>query len=233
MKTLHLAYVALLFPAIVFGPAPAHAELVQYSYTGNSFTDVSRNSDYSTSMSVTGFFTVPSVLDCSSTCDLLALFTPRQNLTWSFSDGLSTLTDSSTPASNRPDHFIVTTDPTGMVIETWDILLSGDGPTAGCHGLQDCFITTQNDAVIDQGEYVGPAGAGTFRFDASVSGDPGSWNCQIVGSAARCGTAQVDEPRELALVLAAVLAAWISVARRAATSRSRLLAQQCSRARRV
>ena len=225
MRTLWLAYTALLFGTVVFGSAPGHAEPVKYAYTGKAFTDISPNgSDYTTSMSVSGFFTVPSVLDCSSTCDLLSLFTLQQDLNWSFTDGLSTLTASSIPLTPGSDHFIVTTDATGMFIQTWDIFLSGNNLASGCHGLQDCSVTTQNDDVKDQGEYVGPAVGlpGVTRYDASVSNKPGTWECQ-----APCGTpAQVDEPRGLGLLLIAALTAWISVlGRRSVRKRGCLQAQ--------
>jgi hypothetical protein len=124
-----LNLIGLIGCAILLGTAQAHA--TTYTYTGNNFTTITDNTDptgaYTTSMSVTGSFTVANPLPNFFS----GLITPTS---FSFSDGRNTITNSN--AGIAGTFFDVFTNGTGAVIN-WDIsvtmpntnFVTGLGPT--------------------------------------------------------------------------------------------------------
>src|SRR5262249_34330025 len=127
------------------------------------------------------------------------------------------------------------------MVSTWNIEVQRDSegcytPTASNQvAASDCSIGTASGSQGDFALYTAALSSGGSIVPEGAGPSGTAWSCRFVGDKVQsCGTpARVDEPKALPLLFAAVLAAWISVARRAATSRSRLLAQQCSRVRRV
>jgi len=81
---------------------------VTYHYTGNHFTDVV--APYTTSDSISGSVTLSSALG-----DNLTNFQPSVN-SFSFTDGISTITSSSSNSTGNPDRFVFNTDAAGDII---------------------------------------------------------------------------------------------------------------------
>jgi hypothetical protein len=136
-KTLSLGFFMLMFLL----PLPLLADTI-YTYTGNGFTTVTGL--YSTSMSVSGSFTVAGgPLSCSAGC----AFTP---LSFNFSDGVQNITNINAQSAQ----FTITTDGSGAIF-AWDILLH-----QVLNGGYYASIYTYSDPLtaIDEGYICGPNG---------------------------------------------------------------------------
>lgn len=94
----------------LFLPLSALADTYTYTYTGNDFTVV--QGSYTLSDSITGEFTLSAPL-----ADNLTTLTGITPVSFSFSDGIQTLTQADAPSS-----FSVETNSSGMITE-WYILL--------------------------------------------------------------------------------------------------------------
>lgn len=101
-------FFALLAALLV--PLPASAGTVTYTYTGADFTSVSGS--YTTSDSVSGEFTLPAPL-----ADNLTVLTAITPTSFSFSDGVQTLTQANASAG-----FDVATNSSGSITQ-WYILI--------------------------------------------------------------------------------------------------------------
>lgn len=140
-----------------------------YTYTGNDF-EVGEGL-YTTSDFVSGFFTVATPLGDNL---VFGNITP---LTYSFSDGVQTFTNSAPPTDVT---FEVATDASGA-ITAWDVSLST--------GLN---IVSTDSISSDFGE----AGASI----GENIGDPGGWVASLSGSGSGSGTSTVPEPQDLGFV---------------------------------
>jgi PEP-CTERM motif len=97
-------------------PIPMLADSITYTYTGSDFTSV--NGPYTTADSVTGEFTLSAPL-----ADNLTTLTDITPVSFSFSDGVQTITNLSvTPSYNHVD-FEFETDATGD-ITFWNVEIS-------------------------------------------------------------------------------------------------------------
>ena len=125
----------------------AHAATYTYTYTGNDFTYAV---GYTTSMSVTGSFTLSSPLGDNMS---LATISPAS---FTFSDGKQTITNS----TGGIIFFEVATDASGD-IDYWDIVVH--------HNMSE--ITTKNisgGTIRDEGDYM-------TNPNANNTNDAGTW----------------------------------------------------------
>src|SRR5262245_51093854 len=174
-RNLKAALAAAVIVSQVLANAPVMADTI-YTYTGNNFTSVLINSTppagaYTTSMSVSGSFTLANPLAAGLSADISALV-----LNFSFFDGRSTL-DTSTTLSLK--FFQVSTDAVGH-ISAWKINLFQPFPA---HlGDQYALITTDS-SIFDSGQ-LGECN-GTFANgncnsassdQGTVSNNPGTWS---------------------------------------------------------
>jgi hypothetical protein len=143
---------------------------VTYTYTGNDFSNAVP--PYTTSNSVTGSFTVASPLGAN----LALQQTPY--LSYSFSDGVETITDLNAylPFLENID---VATDSNGN-ITNWSVtILSNNDPTfnhiytENYHGSLDLIVT-------DLGDLLTPVSPGLASIGEGVNfSDPGTWTSNI------------------------------------------------------
>jgi hypothetical protein len=132
---MHMRFLALL--AFLILPLPLMADPITYTYTGNDFTSLF-GSGYSTSDSVTGEFTLSVPL-----ADGLTALTAITPTSFSFSDGIQTITSATTSGNV----FEVETNATGDITK-WQIGIEiGEGATLSGITTE---LTTLN--VSDAGE---------------------------------------------------------------------------------
>jgi hypothetical protein len=133
---------ALALAVLAVSPAALLADTYVYTYTGLDFTDAS--GPYTTSDSVTGSFTLSSALP-----DDLTSFTTIAPVSFSFSDGVDTISNTSFDLDG--DSFAVETDGSGN-ITAWSIyLVAGPG---GFSGENQINISSSSDqGVNDYHEY--------------------------------------------------------------------------------
>ena len=138
-------------PVCLFAFAlPAMADTV-YSYTGNDFT--STLGAYTTSDSVSGSFTLATPLG-----DNFAFSTPIDVLSYSFTDGIDTITDLN---QSQPLTIDVATDSSGDIIEWAVVSISGDEHLGTVNALGYTIDGGNFDLSSDAGWNLGSAGAWT------------------------------------------------------------------------
>lgn len=158
-------------------PTSALADTM-YIYTGNAFTDAT--APLTTSDSVTGYFTVASPLGANLS---LGPITPTA---FSFSDGVDTLTD--TTSSVSPIQLVLGTDASGA-ITSW--IISVDVPNVDAIGTSNLAGTVED--VGNEGKAV----IGLPTIGGSVFGDPGTWSVRTTGDPS---PSAVPEPSSLMLL---------------------------------
>jgi hypothetical protein len=146
---------------------PAMASPVTYTYSGNDFEVVT--GPYSTSDSISGFFSVASALP-----DNLA-FTPDDvTLTsYSFTDGVQTFSSISPPTNV---FFEIGTDASGN-INKWDITLGSSSPDNSLSTFSLGSDSGQNGGSL--GEELGSPG--TWTMSGSTSSVPEPQNVALLG----------------------------------------------------
>jgi len=163
----------------------AQANMI-YQYTGNTFDTISDTtppaSSFTTSMSVTGSFTVSLALSPMGLTDISGSV-----LAYSFSDGRSVLNETNSQIAA----FMVGTDGNGQ-IDTWWITVMEPDSYSGV-GDQRVLISTQNDpgqSVTDWGwlyECFVPLGGTSCAANLDYGENtfnPGSWSTVPVPAAA-------------------------------------------------
>lgn len=193
---------SLALLAAVLSPLSALADTT-YSYTGQPFTDVS--GAYTTSNAITGQFTLAAPLAPSIATD--TAITP---LTFSFTDGLQTVTNTSTLT---PDTFFtIQTNATGN-ISLWDIYITFTTPDGEAHleTLDDVigpFLAVADEATHDH------SSESSLIIDAGTNtGLPGTW------TKATTPTAATPEPASLTLLATGLAATGTMLTRRRIRSR--------------
>jgi hypothetical protein len=142
------------------------ANATTYTYTGLNFSpsDIAvectsppcNTVAYTTSDSVTGYFTVPAPLSPNTA------YAPLVPTTYSFSDGIQTLT----PSNSVIDLFRIYTDASGG-FENWVIIIFAY--SCDSFGMGFCFISTAK-VMGDVGETYLPPDNGSTYADAPPSG---------------------------------------------------------------
>ncbi|HHO58812.1 MAG TPA: hypothetical protein ENJ64_01120 [Thiotrichales bacterium] len=170
----------LFLQALTIAPASA---AVTYRYSGNTFNTFSAPTSYTSAMSVTGSFELAAPLAAN------LFFADLNPLSFSFSDGINTITDATATQSS----FQFATDFTGE-IAGWRISVStSDGFVFA--GDTIFSIETVADPVLgnffDRGRIqtcLFPANntrCGSFTDDfGSIFGEPASWNLVPLPAAA-------------------------------------------------
>jgi hypothetical protein len=160
---------AIVFAAALSAmfPASSSADVI-YTYTGNAFTLLSNDGNFSND-SVTGSFDLTAALGNSTGPQTI---TP---VAFSFSDGPDTINNSNASFAS----FNITTGPSGQVTY-WNIELTTDTGL-----LIETINNLQTSAVFDQGQYVASYGEiinspGTWV--ASVP-EPSTWAMMLLGFA--------------------------------------------------
>jgi hypothetical protein len=162
------------FLALSVGAAKANTI---YSYTGVHFTDFGRGlvgfADYTTSMNVFGSFTLatslaPGLTNVDITADLTS---------FSFFDGINTLTDLNTSGGNKT--FSVSTDVLGK-ISAWGIIMqTGISDTGISFRIRTRFdgVGAADDGQIKQcTNYSGGSSCTNgFTSNFGLALDPGTW----------------------------------------------------------
>ena len=152
---------AILLALAAFGPSGAKAD-VTYYYTGNDFINIYNSPDptapYTTNDFVSGTVVLSAPLGDSFTGYLAPV-------SFSFSDGVQTLTNTS-PSSTSPS-FYFSTSSTGAIVD-WDIAVSGEGTdfiiTDGYGSDQGIY-----DNGFDQAYNFGPVGVWTTPEPMSLA----------------------------------------------------------------
>jgi hypothetical protein len=173
-----LAAAALLFT--VASATPAHASVI-YTYTGNPFNVLQGNS-YSAQDGVAG------VMELGTTLGANLSSTSLTPLTFSFSDGVKTITQANASSAS----FVVSTDGLGN-ITTWEISLAIPFGVGG----PPVVITTTNTAqmVLDRGEDNECFGFLCGLTFGEVRNAPGGWEPKVP---------PVPEPSSMLLIGAAL-----------------------------
>jgi hypothetical protein len=135
------------------------ANAATYEYTGNLFTDAT--SPYTTSDSISGSMSFAEPL-----ADNLPALTDVTPSSWSFSDGVQTLTQANTAASPAPT-FQVETDSSGDIVDWQVILTARSCLTSGGY----CFVST--NTTSDDGQILLTPSTATSGI---VNANPGTWS---------------------------------------------------------
>jgi hypothetical protein len=173
------ALAVFLFGAL---PVAASADPVTYTYTGNDFTSFTQPSAYTTSDSVTGSVTLSSAL--ADNINTFVLEPGASVLSFSFSDGLQTITNLNATGSA----FAFKTDASGNITD-WQLTVN-IGPVAS-----DSIASVNapgNLGVFDQGVFENSQG--TNRSSA------GTW---VTGSTSV--STDVPEPASIAILCVGLL----------------------------
>lgn len=157
--------------SLMFVVSPVQASVV-YQYVGNNYTSILDNDPpvgtYTTSMNVSGHFTVPAPLDMATDGDISSAVTA-----YSFSDGRFTLTESNSSIF-RFDVFVDADND----ISTWNILVDTPGvPMEAIFSsllLSDTLDSTF--AGVCPVSICGRDDLGTLEVDVAWSDGGGNWS---------------------------------------------------------
>ena len=192
---------AAVLSVVLFAAAPAHASTI-YTYTGNLFSNTSLDGPtapadlYTTADRITGFIELADPL--APNLGSLTTLTP---LTFSFSDGVNTITDVASSSS-----FQVTTDAAGNIVN-WRVAINFLAPTSGNWPWKTIGVFNSSSGVFDLGRDTlcgnGSTTNGCDKFGdpyyeqtGSNGNSPGTWRLQ---------TASVPEPTSTLLLGTALL----------------------------
>ncbi len=178
-----------LFFLALCAPQVKGATIYTYVYTGNHYTGAV--SPYTTSMDITGSFTFASALPSNTSYP-----TTETPITWSISDGVETITDTSGPllafnvGTNLSGNIINWSFGTSFNISTGQLFIaSANAPGSGSSSL------CGTDACDD----IFGLGAGHFVGLASVASNPGTWTLALTSTT-------TPEPSSVILISAGLFA---------------------------
>ena len=191
---------ALVAIAIILLPIPLLASPVTYSYTGQDFSSLyvsGESQQYSTSDSIVGEFTLSAPL-----ADDLTSFTTVTPTSFSFSDGVQTITNLSANLVAAQTYFQVETNASGA-ITAWSITVTTDGGTAH----DDIETVDETGFAQDDGEV--SSSPGVYSEGENTSSDGSS-----AGTWTSSAAVVTPEPASLMLVATGLLGAAGLVRRR-------------------
>jgi MYXO-CTERM domain-containing protein len=165
-----------------------HATVYEYSYTGMNYTSLSDNGSvpgaYTTSMDVSGYFTLSTPLAANSSGNIAGSI-----LDWSFSDGRNTLTKAG--QTSYPDAFYISTNAAGAIYawivnlqavannqfnaSTTDPNMFSDGSSTG--GFDDAYTTGTCLSFNSS------SGCANYNADIASVGQAGIWAVTTVAVA--------------------------------------------------
>ncbi|BCS35876.1 hypothetical protein TBR22_A51110 [Luteitalea sp. TBR-22] len=192
-----------VFALSLLSAAPAQAAVI-YTYTGPLFTSISglgvAPDPYTTADRVTGSFTMAAALGPN-----LGPWTPVTPLSFSFFDGVNTLTDLNTVSSS----FKVTTDATGRLVG-WSIEMSSPsqvlkvGRTIDTsYGLDENSVFQSLDRGADSGCVIRNGTCPVYLQVAFTNGTERTWDVEDT-------TPVVPEPTSMLLLGGAALAGFVA-----------------------